>query len=130
MIQINAKAEAAAQDTVVVTGRGHNIKREAVHIKNRHLKSLKHFYIGQFELRIDESDLKWLKDEIEDHMLIRNEELTSHTFYETIRFRSKHNVVFAHLMDSTGDSYLAGLYLMKVNASDNQETHHSSSKKP
>ena len=26
---------------------------------------------------------------------------------------SKHNVVFAHLMDTTGDSYLAGLYLMK-----------------
>ena len=27
---------------------------------------------------------------------------------------SKHNVVFAHLMDTTGDSYLAALYLMKI----------------
>ncbi len=39
LIEFNAKAEAAAQDKVVVTGRGRNYKRETVHSKNRHLKN-------------------------------------------------------------------------------------------
>ena len=33
---------------------------------------------------------------------------------------SKHNVSFAHLMDTTGDSYLAALYLMKIGDASNQ----------
>ncbi len=52
-------------------------------------------------MRIDETDIKWLKTEVEDLMLIRNDELTKKTFYETTKFLSKHNVVFAHLMDTT-----------------------------
>ena len=84
------------------------------------MTNLKQFYIGQLELRIGESDLNWLKEEVEDQMLIRNDELTKTTFYEAIRFLSKHNVVFAHLMDTTGDSYLVGLYLMKIAASDQE----------
>ncbi len=84
------------------------------------MKNLKQFNIGQFELRIDETDIKWLKDEVEDNMLIRNDELIKKTFYETSKFLSKYNMLSAHLMDTTGDSYLAGLYLMKINDSDNQ----------
>ena len=47
-------------------------------------------------------------------MLIRKEEATAEYFKAVCKFMSKHNVVFAHLMDTTGDSYLAALYLMKI----------------
>ena len=109
IIELGAKVEAFAQDTVVVKGRGRNYKKTITPSKDKHLKNLKQFYIGQFELKVDETDLKWLKDEVEDQMLIRNDELTRKTFYETTKFLSKHNVVFAHLMDTTGESYLAVL---------------------
>ena len=48
-------------------------------------------------------------------MLIRKDEATAEDFKAVCKFMSKHNVVSAHLMDSTGESYLAGLYLMKIN---------------
>ena len=79
--------------------------------KLRYAKNLKQFYIGSFELKIDDTDKKWLKNEIEDRMLIRKEEATAEYFKAVCKFMGKHNVVFAHLMDSTGESYLAGLYL-------------------
>ena len=50
------------------------------------MKNLKQFYIGQFELRIDETDLKWLKTEVEDIMLIRNDELTKKPFTKRPNF--------------------------------------------
>ena len=119
IIKLGENIEKDAQATVVTTGRGRNYKKTITPSKDKHLKNLKQFYIGQFELKVDETDLKWLKDEVEDQMLIRNDELTRKTFYETTKFLSKHNVVFAHLMDTTGDSYLAGLYLMKIQDSKN-----------
>ncbi len=61
LIELNATAEAAAQGNVVVNGRGRSYKRETIHSKDRHLQNLKQSYIGQFELRIDETDLKWLR---------------------------------------------------------------------
>ena len=74
---------------------------------------MKQFYIGSFELKIDDTDKKWLKNEIEDRMLIRKDEATAEDFKAVCKFMSEHNVVFAHLMDTTGDSYLAAIYLMK-----------------
>jgi hypothetical protein len=50
-----------------------------------------------------------LKNEVEDRMLIRKESETAKQFYDTTRLLKKHNVVFAHLMDTTGDSYLAAI---------------------
>ncbi len=47
-------------------------------------------------------------------MLIRKEPETSEDFRKPCKLLRAHNVVFAHLMDSTGDSYLAGLYMMKI----------------
>ena len=85
----------------------------------RYAKNLKQFYIGSFELKIDDTDLKWLKNEIEDRMLIRKDEATTEDFRTVCKFMSKHNVFFAHLMDTTGDSYLAGIYLMKTGDSNN-----------
>ncbi len=84
------------------------------------MKNLRQFYIGQFELRVDEADLSWLKKDIEDRMLIRGEEGTGKEFTDTCKFLKQHNVIFANLMDSTGNSYLAGLYLMKVTPADSQ----------
>ena len=72
--ELSAKAEAVAQDTVDTTGRGLHFRRQEVTSKTRHMKNLKQFYIGQFELIIDDADVKWLKEELEDKMLIRNDE--------------------------------------------------------
>ncbi len=79
----------------------------------RYAKNLKQFYIGQFELRLDEADLSNLKNEVENRMLIRKDEATAKQFNDSTRLLKKHNVVFTHLMDTTGDSYLARLYLMR-----------------
>ncbi len=50
---------------------------------------------------------------------MRKDEATAEDFKAVCKFMSKHNVIFAHIMDSTGDSYLAGLYLMKISDSSN-----------
>ncbi len=73
-------------------------------------------YIGQFGVRLDEA-----KDEVEDLMLIRSDDVTKKKFHDTTRLLKKHNVVFALLMHTTGDSYLAGHCLMKIQESSNQE---------
>ena len=51
-------------------GKGKKTIKHAVRL--RHLKNLKQFYIGQFELRLDEADLSCLKSEVEDLMLIES----------------------------------------------------------
>ncbi len=53
-------------------------------------------------------------------MLIRKDEATASDFKADCKFMSKHNVVFAHLADTTGDSYLSALYFIEINDSDNQ----------
>ena len=53
-------------------------------------------------------------------MLIRKDEAAAEDFKAICKFMSKHNVIFAHLMDTTGDSYLAALYLMKIGDASNQ----------
>ena len=82
--------------------------------KFKYAKKLKQFFIGSFELTIDDIDHKWLKDEIEDRMLIRKEEATAQNFKAICKFMSKHNDIFAEMMDHFGDSYLAAVYSMKV----------------
>jgi hypothetical protein len=54
-------------------------------------------------------------------MLIRKKSETAKQFYDTTRLLKKHNVAFAHLMDTTGDSYLAAIYLMKIRVAGDQE---------
>ena len=66
---------------MVTTGRGRNYKKTITPSKDKHMKNLKQFYIGQFELNVDDTDLKWLKEEVEDQILIRNDELTRKTFF-------------------------------------------------
>ena len=89
--------------------------------KFKYSKNLQQFYIGEFELRLDEADLSYLKNDVEDRMLIRKEPETAKQFYDTTRLLNKHNVAFAHLMDTTGDSYLAAIYLMKIRVAGDQE---------
>ncbi len=43
----------------------------------RYAKNLKQIYIGQFELGLDEGDLSYLENEVEDRMLIRKNEETA-----------------------------------------------------
>jgi len=73
-------------------------------------------------LTIDDTDRKWLKDEIEDRMLIRKEEATAQYFKAICKFVSKHSDSFAEMMDHFGDSYLAAVYSMKVKDVDGRGT--------
>jgi hypothetical protein len=50
------------------------------------MKNLRQFYIGQFEVRVDDADLQWLKNDIEDRMLMRGEEGTGQEFSDTCKF--------------------------------------------
>ena len=54
--------------------------------KLRYAQNLKQFYIGSFELKIDDTDVKWLKKEIEDRMLIRKDEATAEDFKAVCNF--------------------------------------------
>ena len=112
--QAAAKVVDASQDEVVVTGRGRSYKKEVKPSQTRHMRDLKQFYIGQFEARVTRDELKWLQDDVGERMLIRKEEATGADFRKVCNWLRKENVIFANLMDSTGDSYLAAVYLMKV----------------
>ncbi len=76
--------------------------------------NVKQFYIGDFNLTIDETDRKWLKDEMENRMLIRKEEATAEKFRSLCKFMSKHNENVSEMMDRFGDSYLAAVYPMRL----------------
>ena len=82
--------------------------------KLKYAKNLKQFFIGTFELTIDDTDRKWLTDEIEDRMLIRKEEATAQYFKAICKYMSERNVIFEEMMSRFGDSYLAAVYPMKV----------------
>ena len=73
-------------------------------------------------MRLDGADLSSLKNNIENRMLIRKEPETSEDFRQACKLSKPHNVVFAHLIGSTGDSYLAGLYMMKISDTDSTNT--------
>ena len=81
---------------------------------------LEQFYIGSFDLRVSADDEEFL-NKIENHMMRRGGTLASIEASEfnhlTSLLKSK-NVVFSHLMDSTGDSYLEAIYVMNLTASD------------
>ncbi len=58
---------ATVQRTVNIWGRDkRNIKNT---VRFRYAKNLNQFYIGQFQLRFDESGFSWLTNEVEDLML-------------------------------------------------------------
>ncbi len=63
-----------------------------------------------------------MKNDVEDRMPIRREPETSEDFRKTGKLLKAHNVGFAHFMDSTGDSYLAGLYMMKIRDTESRNT--------
>ncbi len=111
--QANKVAE-ASQVEVVITGRGRNYKKEVRPNKNRHMINLKQFYIGEFEARIIRDEKLWLQNDVGKRMLIREQEATGDDFRKVCNWLRKENVIFANLMDSTGDSFLAAVYLTKV----------------
>jgi hypothetical protein len=71
-------------------------------------------------LRVRSEDEEFLK-QVEDHMMRRGGSLASTEASQFKRIASllkSKNVVFAHLMDSTGDSYLEAIYVVNLTASD------------
>ena len=55
-----------------------------------------------------------MKGDIEDRMLIRKDDGTQETFRKVCNWLRKQSAIFFNLMDSTGDSYLAAVYLMHI----------------
>ena len=80
---------------------------------------LEQFYIGSFDVRLDGAEEAFLKS-VENKMMRRSGTVPnpegSGFKHLTALLKSK-NVVFAHLMDSTGDSYLEAIYVMNLSAS-------------
>ena len=81
--------------------------------KQKKIGNLRQFYIGQFELRVNGEEENRLT-KITDKLI----ELGEPDFKTTTKFLVRNNLVFAHLMDSVGDSYLTALYIMNIFASD------------
>ena len=80
---------------------------------------LEQFYIGSFDLRVSADDEEFLK-KVENHMMRRGgtiESMEASEFKRLTSILKSKNVVFAHLMDSTGDSYLEAVYVMNLTAS-------------
>ncbi len=42
----------------------------------------KQFYVGEFELRFEGTDLSWISGDVEDLMLLRSDEATNKLFYD------------------------------------------------
>ena len=79
--------------------------------KVRQTKGLKQFYIGSFNVVLNAFEMKYLTDLLEK--VVRRDE-NPKPFKEMIKIFSSKNLVFQDLMDSTGQTYLAGMLLMKV----------------
>ena len=94
------------------------VARKSAKAKRKYGK-LEQFYIGSFDLRVSADDEAFLK-QVENHMMRRQGTIASAEASEFKRITSllkSKNVVFAHLMDSTGDSYLEAIYVMNLTAS-------------
>ena len=80
---------------------------------------LEQFYIGSFDLRVSADEEAFLK-QMENQMKRRGGTIASteaSDFKKLTSILKSKNVVFAHLMDSTGDSYLEAVYVMNLTAS-------------
>ena len=98
--------------------RQEGVANDSVKARRKYGK-LEQFYIGSFDLRVTADDEEFLK-KVENHMMRRGGTIASIEASEFKRLTSilkSKNVVFAHLMDSTGDSYLEAVYVMNLTAS-------------
>ena len=80
----------------------------------KHLQGLEQFYYGDFEARVTKADLKWLKEDVTERMLLRKDELTKEAFFKLCKWLRKRNSIFDDMMDRFGESYLAAIYPLKV----------------
>ena len=85
--------------------------------KQKKAGNLRQFYIGQFELRLNGEEQIYIES-IENKLITRND--NAEDFGKTAKLLVRSNAVFAHLMDSVGNSYLAGFYLMNFFDSETQ----------
>ena len=101
----------AKQDQATVANKSAKAKRK--------YGKLEQFYIGSFDLRVTADDEAFLKD-MENRMTRRGGTIASaeaSDFKHLTSILKSKNVVFSHLMDSTGDSYLEAIYVMNLTAS-------------
>ena len=77
---------------------------------------LEQFYIGSFDLRLDGAEETFLKT-VQNKMLRRSGTVPTPEggdFKRLALLLKSKNVVFAHLMNTTGDSYLEAMYVMNL----------------
>jgi len=124
-----------AEATVNVPGMGGTVQKQSMRktakrihqeISDSSAKSkrkygdLEQFYIGSFDLRLDADEVKFLKS-VENKMMRRGGTEASQEgreFNHLASLMKSKNVVFSHLMDTTGNSYLEAMYVMNLSKSD------------
>ena len=99
--------------------------------KQKGVADLVQFYIGSFDVKLDYLDHSYLQS-VEDMLLRRGEgkrggdkkgtkkenKTTAADFAKVAKLLVSKNVMFANLMDMTGNSYLEAIYLMNIFDSD------------
>ena len=84
-------------------------------VNQRKIKDLRQFYIGSFDIRLSDIEYNYLQTVHE--RLIRREEDAS-DFRKICVMMIMKSVVFKDLMESTGKTYLAAIYLMNLQSSE------------
>ena len=130
LILFRRAAAGDAEATVNVLGDGKALKNktraqgkrilERVKDKSaRHARKygdLEQFYIGSFDLRVDGVEEAFLKS-VQNKMLRRSGTVPTPEggdFKRLAAILKSKNIVFAHLMGTTGDSYLEAMYVMNL----------------
>ena len=104
--------------------------------KQKGVADLVQFYIGTLDARLDNIDHLYFQS-VEDMLLRRGEgkrggdvkgtkkenKTTAADFAKVVRLLASKNVIFAHLMDMSGNSYLEAIYLMNMFDSDTKHKH-------
>jgi hypothetical protein len=95
------------------------VAKESTKARRKYGK-LYQFYIGSFDLRVSADEEEFLKT-MENQMMRRGGTIASaeaSEFKQLTSLLKSTNVVFSHLMKSTGDSYLEAIYVTNLTASD------------
>ena len=107
----------AAKEALIKKFKDENKEKYDKTTKTRQRKhgDLRQFYIGTFDLKLDPIEYAWLNDNV-DRMIRR--ERDNGDFKKAWMLLSSQSVVFSDLMDSTGKTYLAAMYLTNLTDSD------------
>jgi len=110
-VSINVDAGSKAQKRKIVEQAEDDIKQLR---KQKSYSKLKQFYIGSFDIRLSKSEYDYLDGQT-DSLIMRGD---NKEFGRVTKMLADRNVIFGHLMDVKGNSYLKAIYLMNLSNSD------------